>query len=219
MTTLKVASESWWFVASGSGFKHRLGANTNNYDHGNHFDYNLFWWQPFWWQSILMTFKMMSVTFDVIYWFGKAGCMREAQSLLLNRLLVLSGAFHMNLIMMMRRRRTLMIMVTMVPMLLRCFLVRCSKHPCSASPCTNGGQCSAVRSLNMHISWLLTFHILDFIYDISYPMAASAARWETLTCISQILTFHILDFIYDISYPMAASAARWEALTSIYPES
>ena len=24
-------------------------------------------------------------------------------------------------------------------------LARCSKHPCSASPCSNGSQCSAVR--------------------------------------------------------------------------
>ena len=56
ITTLKVASESWWFVASGSGFKHRLGANTNDYDDGNQYG-----------ESILMAINMMTVTYDVIY--------------------------------------------------------------------------------------------------------------------------------------------------------
>ena len=79
--------------------------------------------------------------------------MREAQSLLSNRLLVLSGGYQYELDNGDEEEEDFddygddganVIHIRS--------LVRCSKHPCSASPCTNGGQCSAVRSLNMHIS-------------------------------------------------------------------
>ena len=41
-------------------------------------------------------------------------------------------------------------------------LARCSKHPCSASPCSNGSQCSAVR-----IPGLIIINILNLESTIS----------------------------------------------------